>query len=90
MCRHSKLLLLPPAEGAIPLVGIALLGDSETLNETILDAGFTEEDTFTEQRVLVKFEPHSISGEGIKLGIFSPFKIMIRIQPATVTLLISR
>lgn len=55
-----------------------------------LDAGISEEDTFTEKRVLVKFEPHSISGEGIKLRIFSPFKIMIRIQPATVTLLISR
>lgn len=54
------------------------------------DAGISEEDTFTEKRVLVKFEPHSISGEGIKLGILSPLKIMICIQPNTVTLFISR
>lgn len=55
-----------------------------------LDAGISEEDTFTEKRALVKFQPNSISGEGIKLGIFSLFKIMIRIELATVTLLISR
>lgn len=51
---------------------------------------FLDEDTFTEKRVLVKFEPHSISGEGIELGIFSPLKIMICIQQDTVMLLISR
>lgn len=55
-----------------------------------LDAVISEEDTFTEKRVLVKSEPHSISGEGLELGIFSPLKIMICMQPDTVTVLISR